>query len=342
MAPLFRSLALLVLLVTLSSTTLPSSRATSGDGDDHDLLMLGRFHRWMSAHGRTYHSAAEKLRRFEVYRRNVDFIDASNRDAERLGYELGENEFTDLTNEEFMARYVGGAYDGAGDGGGLITTLAGDVAEGAASSKNAIEEDRNLTMTASDPPRQFDWREHGVVTPAKQQGACGCCWAFAAAATVESLNKIKGGELVDLSVQELVDCSTGVFSSPCGYGWPKSALAWIKSKGGLLTEAEYPYMAKRGRCAVHDAARRIGKITGVQEVQPGSSESALALAVLGTATGGPRAHSHGSNQKGASSRRPSTPTWPSEADVRCTTPPDASARSPASRRCSRGAGMYNG
>ncbi|KAM3406136.1 hypothetical protein ACQJBY_000280 [Aegilops geniculata] len=281
MAPLFRSLPLLVLLVTLSSTTLPSSRATSGDADDHDLLMLGRFHRWMSAHGRTYHSAAEKLRRFEVYRRNVDFIDASNRDAERLGYELGENEFTDLTNEEFMARYVGGAYGGAGDGGGLITTLAGDVAEGAASSKNAIEGDGNLTMTASDPPRQFDWREHGVVTPAKQQGACGCCWAFAAAATVESLNKINGGELVDLSVQELVDCSTGVFSSPCGYGFPKSALQWIKSKGGLLTEAEYPYLAKRGRCAVHDAARRIGKITGVQEVQPGSSESALALAVLG-------------------------------------------------------------
>ncbi|XBJ13873.1 hypothetical protein VPH35_005988 [Triticum aestivum] len=236
----------------------------------------------MSAHGRAYHSAAEKLRRFEVYRRNVDLIDASNREAERLGYELGENEFTDLTNEEFMARYVGGAYGGVGDGGGLITTLAGDVAEQAVSSKNAVEEDRNLTMTAADPPRHFDWREHGVVTPAKQQGACGCCWAFAAAATVESLNKIKGGELVDLSVQELVDCSTGVFSSPCGYGWPKSALEWIKSKGGLLTEAEYPYLAKRGRCAVHDAARRVGKITGVQDVRPGSSESALALAVLGT------------------------------------------------------------
>nr|CAQ00114.1 papain-like cysteine proteinase [Hordeum vulgare subsp. vulgare] len=278
MAPLFRSLPLLVLLVALSSTTLPSSRSTSVDGDHHDLLMLGRFHRWMSWHGRTYPSAAEKLRRFEAYRRNVDLIDASNRDAERLGYELGENEFTDLTNEEFMTRYIGGA----GAGGGLITTLAGDVVEGVVSSKNTIEGDGNLTMTTSDPPRQFDWREHGAVTPAKQQGACGCCWAFAAAATVESLNKINGGELVDLSVQELVDCSTGVFSSPCGYGWPKSALQWIKSKGGLLTEAEYPYVAKRGRCKVHDAARRIGKITGVQDVQPGSNEDALALAVLRT------------------------------------------------------------
>ncbi|VAH12607.1 unnamed protein product [Triticum turgidum subsp. durum] len=280
MAPLVRSLPLLVLLVTLSSTTLPSSRAMSGDGDKNDLLMLGRFHRWMSAHGRTYHSAAEKLRRFEVYRRNVDLIDASNREAERLGYELGENEFTDLTNEEFMAWYVGGAYGGAGDGGGLITTLAGDVAEQAVSSKNAVEEDRNLTMTAADPPRHFDWREHGVVTPAKQQGACGCCWAFAAAATVESLNKIKGGELVDLSVQELVDCSTGVFSSPCGYGWPKSALEWIKSKGGLFTEAEYPYLAKarqmRGaqrRSTHRQDHRRPGGAAGEQRQRAGTGRA---------------------------------------------------------------------
>lgn len=95
------------------------------------------------------------------------------------------------------------------------------------------------------------------------------------------MNKIKGGELVDLSVQELVDCSTGAFSSPCSYGFPKSALEWIKSKGGLLTEAEYPYAAKRGRCAAHDAAHRVGKITGVEDVRPGSSESALAQAVLG-------------------------------------------------------------
>jgi hypothetical protein len=136
------------------------------------MAMLDRFHRWMSKNGRAYPSAAKKLHRFEVYRHNVGLIDASNRDAERLGYELGENEFTDLTNKEFMARYAGGVYSDPGVGGGLITTLVGYVTEGVVSSESFIHDNGNLT-SASDLPRQFDWREHGVVTPAKQQGKCG-------------------------------------------------------------------------------------------------------------------------------------------------------------------------
>uniref|UniRef100_A0ACD5TZB5 Uncharacterized protein n=1 Tax=Avena sativa TaxID=4498 RepID=A0ACD5TZB5_AVESA len=269
------SLTLLTILLIVARCTVSSSLPGATFGTGHDPVMLDRFHRWMSAYGRSYPSPSEKMHRFEVYRRNVDLIDASNRDAERLGYELGENEFTDLTNEEFLARYVGGGA-GAGASGGIITTLAGDVAEGMVSSY-----DGNMT-TASDPPRQFDWREHGAVTPAKQQGTCGCCWAFAAAATVESLNKIKGGELVDLSVQELVDCmSADPFRSPCTTGSPDNALDWIKSKEGLLTASEYPYVAKRGKCATSADARRVGKITGVRSVEM-LSEEALALAVLET------------------------------------------------------------
>uniref|UniRef100_A0ACD5W3F7 Uncharacterized protein n=1 Tax=Avena sativa TaxID=4498 RepID=A0ACD5W3F7_AVESA len=158
------SLTLLAILFIVALSTVSPSSPDATFGTGHDPVMLDRFHQWMSAYGRSYPSLAEKLRRFEVYRHNVDLIDASNRDTERLGYELGENEFTDLTNEEFLARYVGG---GNGAGGGIITTLAGDVAEGTVSSYGG-----NLT-TASDLPRQFDWREHGAVTPAKQQGTCG-------------------------------------------------------------------------------------------------------------------------------------------------------------------------
>lgn len=269
-------LRLLVLLIAAACTVLPSLVATTSSSsgstvvDDQGLLMLDRFHRWIAAHGRTYPSATEKQRRFEVYRHNVDFIDASNRDAETLGYELGENEFTDLTNEEFVARYTNGAaYRHDEYNGSVITTLAGDVTEG-----------RISAGELEDPPKHWDWREHGVVTPAKLQGACACCWAFAAAATVESLNKIKGGELVDLSVQELVDCSRWPFESPCTSGDADTALNWIKSHGGLLTEADYPYVAKRGQCmaGVKDGARRVGKITRVQSVPRG--ERALALAVL--------------------------------------------------------------
>ncbi|KAM0855289.1 hypothetical protein ACQ4PT_049865 [Festuca glaucescens] len=153
MAPLIRFTFPLLAILLIVAPCAVSSTSLGAD----DLTMLDRFHRWMSMNSRAHPSADEKLHRFKVYRHNVGLIDASNRDAERLGYELGENEFTDLTNEEFMATYSGAVYVGPGAGGGIITTLAGDVIEGMVSSESLIHDDGNLTTT-SDLPRQFDWR----------------------------------------------------------------------------------------------------------------------------------------------------------------------------------------
>ncbi len=56
-------------------------------------------------------------------------------------------------------------------------------------------------------PAAFDWRNQGAVTPAKHQGSCGSCWAFASVGALESKILMAGGPEYDLSEQQLVSCS---------------------------------------------------------------------------------------------------------------------------------------
>lgn len=59
-------------------------------------------------------------------------------------------------------------------------------------------------------PDALDWRDRGAVSDIKDQGAdCGSCYAFAAIGALESQYFLKTGKLLNLSEQEIVDCSTG-------------------------------------------------------------------------------------------------------------------------------------
>ncbi|MBV7591692.1 hypothetical protein KVQ90_24865, partial [Escherichia coli] len=112
------------------------------------------------AHGRSYATVEEKLRRFEVYRSNMEFIEAANRDS-RMTYSLGETPFTDLTHDEFMAMFSSnsGSNESSWESEEttVITTRAGPVHEGT----GAVQEPprrTNLNLTAVVPP-SVEWRE---------------------------------------------------------------------------------------------------------------------------------------------------------------------------------------
>ena len=89
----------------------------------------------------------------------------------------------------------------------------------------------------SDLPERVDWRDvsPSVVTPVKDQGHCGSCWAFAATATIESHVAINTGILNEVSQQELVSCMAN--DDSCG------------GTGGCLgatAELAFDYLADNG------------------------------------------------------------------------------------------------
>lgn len=74
----------------------------------------------------------------------------------------------------------------------------------------------------------WDWRNtKNVVTPVKDQGRCGSCWAFSTTGILEGYFAIYKNLAVSLSEQELVDCSTSYSNLGCNGGNVDAALFYV-------------------------------------------------------------------------------------------------------------------
>jgi hypothetical protein len=98
-----------------------------------------------------------------------------------------------------------------------------------------------------DLPEYFDWRDSGGLTPVRNQGSCGSCWAFAAVGIVESAVLRGLGESENLSEQWLVSCNPWDYG--CDGGWTGPAVGMMTLGGhsdpcghnGAVLETDFPY-----------------------------------------------------------------------------------------------------
>ncbi|GLT54672.1 hypothetical protein SLA2020_278530 [Shorea laevis] len=160
----------LFLIVTLGALATSQAAARTLQ----DASMRERHEEWMARYGRVYNNFNEHQKRFKIFEENVALIESSNRDANKP-YKLSVNQFADLTNEEFIAsrnRFKGH----------ICSTKTDSFKYG------------NVTVV----PSTMDWRKKGAVTPVKDQGQCGCCWAFSAVAAIEGITKLTTGQLISL------------------------------------------------------------------------------------------------------------------------------------------------
>ena len=101
----------------------------------------------------------------------------------------------------------------------------------------------NLKPIKTKTISKIDWREtEGVISPVKNQGQCGSCWAFAVTEQVESQLVLSGAPQVTLSPQQLASCTAD--AEGCGGGDPGQAYAYLASlnnASGLAPDAWWPY-----------------------------------------------------------------------------------------------------
>jgi len=196
--------------------------------------------------GKFYNGDDDDQFRRRVFFSNLGLIKSEN--AKDLPYKLAVNQFADWTAEErqSLLGYHGTAWSGLPH---LGTHRAGDVA----------------------PLASIDWVAQGAVTPVKNQGQCGSCWAFSTTGSLEGAWQISSGELVSLSEQQLVDCSKNG-NQGCSGGLMDYGFEFLEGVN-ICTEGSYPYTATEGSCDSSSCTVAIprGGVTGYKDVTGGEA-----------------------------------------------------------------------
>jgi C1A family cysteine protease len=183
------------------------------------------FNDFLIKYEKRYDSLEELNARFVIFKSNLVRIAERNAENIRAGGEAvhGINSLADLSVEEF-----------------LRTRVMKNLPYRAPAPVGEL----NVTM----PATTVDWRTKGVITPVKDQGNCGSCWAHSADEAVESFYAIKSGNLQVLSVQQCTAC-TYTYNG-CDGGWPHDAYTnAVQARNGLELNSAYPYnIAQAGNC----------------------------------------------------------------------------------------------
>lgn len=104
-------------------------------------------------------------------------------------------------------------------------------------------------------PDSLDWREMGFITPPDNQKSCGSCYAFSIARSIEAQIFRRIDKIVELSPQQILDCSVSVGNHGCTGGSLRNTLRYAESCGGLMRAVDYPYTSSVRRTSVLNLSR---------------------------------------------------------------------------------------
>jgi C1A family cysteine protease len=221
------------------------------------------FKNWVKQHSKQYHPE-EFMPRYDNFKENLEFVKEHN--LKNTSFKLSVNHFADMTQEEFRAKYLG------------YKMVDRSFLRG----KNTPVELNQVRVAL---PSSVDWNSAGAVTPVKNQGQCGSCWAFSTTGATEGAWFLAKNSLVSLSEQQLVDCSGAQGNQGCNGGLMDQAFQYIISNGGLCSEADYPYTGQDGTC--NTSCKKVVTISKFVDVkvndetalQTASAQQPIAIAI---------------------------------------------------------------
>ena len=116
---------------------------------------------------------------------------------------------------------------------------------------SASKRAQKRTMATNQYVKEWDWRNrHGRnwMTPARYQGDCGSCWAFAVLGALEARVNLYFNQTInyELSAEELISCISSANS--CSGGFTQAGLSYAKNNG-IVKDSCFHYVQAALDCS---------------------------------------------------------------------------------------------
>ncbi|XP_014292798.1 digestive cysteine proteinase 2 isoform X1 [Halyomorpha halys] len=194
-------------------------------------IPLEEWNLFKAKYRKRYETKAEEQKRMKIFLKKKQMIEEHNENYKNgfETYHMTMNRFGDMTENELKEK-ANISYHKNNQCGVFIKS-----------------------MRLKNIPDNVDWRQKGAVTPVQNQGNCWSSWAFSGIGSLEGQQFKKTNKLVQLSVQNLLDCSKAYGNLGCSGGRAAYAFNYIRDNGGVDLEEFYPYEGNDGSCRFKSA-----------------------------------------------------------------------------------------
>jgi len=211
-----RSLIIAITIATALAVTAGVYKVSQAEPKQmYDVETMNTWSQWKQTHGRTYGTQSDESYRLSVFAKHHSDIKSANSNP-NFTFKSALNKFSDMTSEEFKKTYL--------------------------KYKNTFrlkkfESLKNNKMTVG---ASKDWTTEGAVTPVKDQGACGSCWAFSATGALEGLDYLLNGTLRSFSERFFLICNKHYPDMGCNGGNSAITMMWTETNG-VVVDSYMPY-----------------------------------------------------------------------------------------------------